>query len=101
MKCWAQCCLGFNLTFLLLIHIFLCCTWANVQCCTAWLVCYEGDRMTPQSGFYLNLFLTLNSTPLIGNKRGCSLLHLKGQWGFFLFFFQKTTKKKDKNQMWC
>lgn len=22
MKCWAQCCLGFNLTFLLLIHIF-------------------------------------------------------------------------------
>lgn len=80
---------------------FLCCTRANVQCCTAWLVCYEGDRMTPQSGFYLNLFLTLNSTPLIGNKRGCSLLHLKGQWGFFCFFFQKTTKKKDKNQMWC
>lgn len=51
--------------------------------------------MTPQSGFYLNLFLTLNSTPLIGNKRGCSLLHLKGQWFvFFCFFFQKTTKKK-------
>lgn len=77
---------------------FLCCTRANVQCCTAWLVCYEGDRMTPQSGFYLNLFLTLNSTPLIGNKRGCSLLHLKGQCFFLFCFFQKTTKKRTKTK---
>lgn len=76
---------------------FLCCTRANVQCCTAWLVCYEGDRMTPQSGFYLNLFLTLNSTPLIGNKRGCSLLHLKGQW-FFLFFSKNNKKKRTKTK---
>lgn len=72
--------LTFCLTFLLLIYFLR----------------SEGDRINPQSGFYLNMFLTLNWNPLIENKVRRSLIRLKGQ-----MFFTKEGKKKDKNQMWC
>lgn len=79
MRHWAHSCLVFCLTFLF-IDFFL-----------FFVLCSEGDRMNPQSGFYLNMFLTLNSNPLIWNKLWCSLLHLKGQT-----FFQKRKKNTWK-----
>jgi len=99
---WAHFCLVSCLTFLFidLFSFVLCCTRANVHHRTAWFVCYEGDGMTPQSGFYLKLFfLTLNSNPLIGNKLQSSLVQLKGRYVFFvLFFFSKKGKKEKKKK---
>lgn len=68
MRYWAHSCPVFHLTFLF-IDVFFCAVRGPMyDVCAAWLVCSEGDRMTPQSGFYLNMFLTLNSNPLIGSK---------------------------------
>lgn len=83
--------LVFCLTFLFIFNFLVLFKGpTHTRRCTAWSVRCEGDRMTPQSGFYLNLFLTLNSTPLIGNNFDVPYSSRRD-----VTFFQKRKKKKD------